>query len=156
MVIYLFIYFPTHTIHLCVLLTTLIKLEIFVDRLSKINHLPNLMKTRSVAAQLTPVDIYCLVLFAGMPVRCPLCTFMYLYVPFHAHVCFSMFYRPAFVTERLGRSSKQINNYYLHRAHVSACLQLRHVVLFPTCRLSPSPAQGRQALSMTKLQHNVL
>jgi len=35
-------------------------------------------------------------------------------------MCVNLFYGPAFVSEGLGSSSKQINNYYPRRAHVSA------------------------------------
>jgi len=47
-------------------------------------------------------------------------TLICLSMPTCVCVCVSMYYRPAFVTERLGSSSKQINNYHLHMAHVSA------------------------------------
>lgn len=47
-------------------------------------------------------------------------TFVCLSNPTCVCMCVSLCYRPAFVTERLGISSKQINNYHLHRAHVSA------------------------------------
>jgi hypothetical protein len=65
----------------------------------------------------TPVIVTLYVHCPSCSIRRNVCDMTVMCLP----MCVNLFYRPPFVTEPLGSSSKQINNYYLHRAHVSAC-----------------------------------